>query len=188
MPKLQVIIASTRPGRGGASVADWFVPVARTHGGFEIGVTDLAELNLPMLDEPHHPRLQQYEHEHTKHWAAIVAAADAFVFVMPEYNYGFTAPLKNAIDYLHVEWAYKPVGFVSYGGISGGIRAVQMLKPVVSALKMVPVNAQVALQNYRQHFDGDRFAPDEGANAAAKEMLDDLERLSGALATLRHAS
>src|SRR6185437_13398474 len=119
MPTLQVIIASTRPGRVGPIVGDWFLALARQHGGFDVQVSDLAELALPLMDEPHHPRLKQYQHEHTRNWSARVDAADAFVFVMPEYNYTFTAPLKNAIDYLHTEWAYKPVGFVSYGGISG---------------------------------------------------------------------
>ena len=90
------------------------------HGGFEIDFADLAEVNLPFMDEPNHPRFHRYTHQHTLDWSARVEAADAFVFVMPEYNYGFTAPLKNAIDYLHAEWAYKPVGLVSYGGVAAG--------------------------------------------------------------------
>jgi NAD(P)H-dependent FMN reductase len=108
-----------------------------THGGFELDVAGLAEIELPFMDEPNHPRLRQYTHEHTKDWSRRVAAADAFVFVMPEYNHGFNAPLKNAIDYLVHEWSYKPVGLVSYGGIAGGTRAVQLLKPVLVGLKLV---------------------------------------------------
>src|SRR6188508_1607060 len=95
LPKLMIIIASTRPGRVGLPVARWFARDAIAHGGFEVEVTDLAELALPFMDEPNHPRLRQYTHQHTKEWSAKVDAADAFVFVMPEYNYGFNAPLKN---------------------------------------------------------------------------------------------
>jgi len=111
MPRLTVIIASTRPGRAGPSIGHWFVERARTYSTFEIRVVDLAELDLPLLDEAKHPRLRQYTQPHTIEWSAIVEASDAFVFVTPEYNYGYPAPLKNAIDYLHEEWKHKPVGF-----------------------------------------------------------------------------
>ena len=97
------------------------------------------------MDEPNHPRLRQYTKQHTKDWSAKVEAADAFVFVMPEYNYGFNAPLKNVIDYLNQEWAYKPVGFVSYGGVASGTRAVQMIKQVVTTLKMTTLGRTTEL-------------------------------------------
>jgi NAD(P)H-dependent FMN reductase len=185
MPRLLIVIASTRPGRVGPAIGRWFTDVARAHGGFDIEVADLAELNLPFHDEPAHPRLGEYEHEHTKQWSAIVERADAVVFVMPEYNYSFSAPLKNAFDFLHNEWRYKPVGFVSYGGVSGGLRAVQQFKQVVTTLSMLPVPVQVAVQNFAQHLSGGEFRPDEGAEAAAKTMLDELGRVAPALATLR---
>jgi len=187
-PKLQVIIASTRPGRVGPTVADWFVRLAEQHGGLEVGVTDLAELALPLLDEPHHPSIRQYLHQHTKDWSAIVDAADAFVFVMPEYNYTFTAPLKNAIDYLHTEWKYKPVGFVSYGGISGGLRAVQSLKPVVTTLSMFPLPASVALPFVANSIVDGVLEPSELAVGTAKSMLDELVRVATALEPLRENS
>src|ERR1035441_10325151 len=117
MPTLTVIIGSTRPGRAGLPIAQWFVGRAIAHGAFEVRVVDLAELNLPFLDEPNHPRLRQYTHQHTKNLSAIVSASDAFVIVTPEYNYGLTAPVKNAIDFLNQEWMDKPIGFVSYGGV-----------------------------------------------------------------------
>jgi NAD(P)H-dependent FMN reductase len=132
MPKLGIVIASTRPGRVGLPVAEWISGIAREHAGFDVQVIDLAELDLPFMDEPKHPRLHQYEHEHTIRWSETVDEIDAFLFVMPEYNFGFTAPLKNAIDYLHHEWAYKPVGLVTYGGVSAGTRAAQMIKQVVT--------------------------------------------------------
>lgn len=185
MPRLLVVVASTRPGRAGRSIGDWFVDVARAHSGFEVDVADLAELALPFHDEPAHPRLGRYEHEHTRQWSAQVAAADAVVFVMPEYNYSFSAPLKNAFDYLHNEWKYKPAGFVSYGGVSGGLRAVQQFKQVVTTLTMLPVPVQVALVNYADHLRDGVFEPDAGAEGAAKTMLDELSRIAPALATLR---
>lgn len=185
VPRLLVVIASTRPGRAGRAIGDWFVDVARAHSGFEVDVADLAELDLPFHDEPAHPRLGQYEHEHTKRWSAQVDAADAVVFVMPEYNYSFSAPLKNAFDFLNKEWKYKPVGFVSYGGVSGGMRAVQQFKQVVTTLTMLPVPVQVALTNFAQHLRDGQFRPDEGAEAAAKTMLDELARVAPALAALR---
>src|ERR1700754_5211417 len=138
MPKLHVILASTRPGRAGEPIADWFVDRAREHGAFDVELIDLAVVDLPFLDEPNHPRLRRYEHQHTKDWSARIAAGDAFVFVPPEYNYGMTAPLKNAIDFLHFEWQHKPVGFVSYGGVAAGTRAGQMVQQGVTKVKVVP--------------------------------------------------
>ncbi len=184
-PTLQVIVASTRPGRIGPVVADWFVRLATQHGGFDVQVSDLAELALPLMDEPHHPRLRRYEHQHTKAWSAAVDAADAFVFVMPEYNFTFTAPLKNAIDYLHGEWAYKPVGFVSYGGISGGLRAVQSIKTVVTTLNMFPLPASVALPFVANSIVDGVLEPSELAVGTAKGMLDELARVGRALKPLR---
>src|SRR4051812_6805747 len=120
--KLHSIIASTRPGRLGPSIANWFHDRAVQHGKFEASLVDLATFNLPLFDEPQHPRFAKYEHAHTKAWSASVASADAFVLVTPEYNAGPPPSLLNALTYLHNEWKYKPVGFVSYGGVSAGAR------------------------------------------------------------------
>jgi len=186
MPRLQIIIASTRPGRVGLPVGRWFEAQARAHGAFELELVDLLELKLPFMDEPNHPRLAQYTHRHTKEWSASVQAADAFVFVTPEYNYGFTAPLKNAIDFLHSEWQYKPVGFVSYGGVAGGTRAVQMLKQIVTTLKMTPVFEAVTIPFVAQFIDDEgEFLPNEMIEQSVKPMLDELLRVSAALAGLR---
>ncbi len=186
MPRLQIVIASTRPGRVGLPVGRWFDGQARAHGAFEVELVDLLELDLPFMDEPNHPRLGQYTHQHTKDWSARVKAADAFVFVMPEYNYSLTAPLKNAIDFLHQEWQYKPVGFVSYGGIAGGTRAVQMLKQVVTTLKLTPLSEAVTVPFVVQFIDDEgEFVPNEVIEQSAKAMLDELLRVSAALAVLR---
>ena len=185
MPCLRIVIASTRPGRAGLPVANWFVPVARAHGGFDVEVTDLAELGLPFMDEPKHPRFHEYSHEHTRVWSATVEASDAFVFVMPEYNFGINAPLKNAIDYLHSEWHHKPVGFVSYGGISAGTRAVQMTKQIVSSVKMLPVYEAVYIPFVAGQIADGRFTPSEATAKAATELLDELVRVEAALRPLR---
>ena len=159
---------------------------AEEHGGFDVQVTDLAELNLPLLDEPNHPRLKQYTKQHTKDWSALVAASDAFIFVTPEYNYAFNAALKNAIDYLHGEWQHKAAGIVSYGGIAAGTRATQMLKQVLTALKIMPVPEAVNIPFVAQHLDEDkRFKSTELIDGSAKVMLDEVLRWTESLAQLR---
>lgn len=123
--RLNIVIGTTRPGRAGPVFAHWLENFARDHGKFEPVLSDLAAFDLPLIDEPHHPRLGKYEKEHTRAWSKAVDAADAFVFVTPEYNY-FAAPaIVNAVDYLSREWQYKPAAFFSYGGVSGGMRSVQ---------------------------------------------------------------
>src|SRR5258708_6832122 len=136
MPRLTVVIASTRPNRAGLPIGTWFHGFAASHGRFDATLVDLGALKLPLLDEPEHPRLRKYQHDHTKAWSATVAPSDAFVFVVPEYNYSAPPALLNALDYLFHEWHYKPVGFVSYGGSSGGRPAVQVCKAAVARLPL----------------------------------------------------
>jgi NAD(P)H-dependent FMN reductase len=186
MPTLQIIIASTRPGRVGLPVAQWFTERALDHGAFEIDVADLAEIDLPFVDEPNHPRLQQYTQQHTKDWSVRVAAADAFAIVLPEYNYGMPATIKNAIDFLHFEWAYKPVGFVSYGGVSAGTRSVQQLKQVVTTLKMFALSEAVSIPFVHGFLDEDgAIEANEVMEKASTAMLDELVRVEAALRVLR---
>ncbi len=185
-PRLLILVASTRPGRVGLPVAEWFRQRAEEHGGFEIDFADLAEIGLPFMDEPNHPRLRRYTQDHTKAWSARVEAADAFAFVFPEYNYGFTAPLKNALDYLIHEWAFKPVGLVSYGGVSAGTRAAQMVKQVVTTLKMMPLFEAVAIPFVAQFLDDEgAIEANETMEKAADAMLAELARVGPALRTLR---
>jgi NAD(P)H-dependent FMN reductase len=189
MPVLHVVIASTRPGRVGLPVGSWFTEVAREHGAFEVEVVDLAEWNLPFVDEPNHPRLRQYTKQHTRDWSAKVSAADAFAFVMPEYNYGFNAPLKNALDFLHYEWQYKPAGLVSYGGISAGTRAAQMAKQVLTTLKVFPLPEAVSIPFVAKLIDDEgTLQPNEAMEGAARAMLDELAALEAALRPLRERS
>lgn len=184
-PTLQIVVASTRPNRIGLRIAQWFEQRALDHGGFEVELVDLAEVNLPLFDEPNHPRLGRYEHEHTKAWSAIVDRADAFVFVMPEYNHGFNAALKNALDFVYREWNDKAAGFVSYGGVAGGTRAVAMLKPVLAALQVVPVVQSVTIPFAGAKVTDGSFDADEPLEAAAVAMLDALVRIDATLAPLR---
>ncbi|MET9481296.1 NAD(P)H-dependent oxidoreductase [Streptomyces sp. NPDC006638] len=187
MAHLKIIVASTRPGRIGLTIGQWVDAEARGHGGFEdIELIDLAEVNLPFMNEPHHPRLGQYTHQHTRDWSARIAEGDAFVFVMPEYNYGYNAELKNALDYLHNEWHHKPVGLVSYGGVAGGTRAAQMIKQVVTTLRMTPLFEAVAIPFAHRFVTEDGgFAADDAMTGAAKAMFDELKRVSEALRPLR---
>ena len=186
-PRLQIIVCSTRPGRVGHAIGQWMESVAKLDGQFDVELVDLAELNLPIFDEATHPIMGDYAHDHTKKWSAIVSRADAFIWVTPEYNHSFNAATKNAIDYLHNEWRHKPSGFVSYGGISAGTRAVQQLKPIFSALKMVPVTEAVAipLANYPLVYG--KFVGDPGLDGSAVNMLNEINRWYLQLKELRSA-
>ena len=185
-PHLEIILTSTRQGRVGLPVANWFVEKAIEHGAFDVEFIDLRELDLPMMDEPRHPRLRQYEHQHTRDWSAKVDAADAFVFITPEYNHGYTAPFKNAIDYLHHEWEYKPAAMVSYGGVSAGTRTVESIKQVLTTLKMMPMFETVAIPFIASFLDENRnFKNNEITDNAAVTMLTELHRWAVALKPMR---
>ena len=185
MPKLTIVIASLREGRGAEAVARWFIDRARQHGKFEVQVADLKELKLPLLDEPHHPRLKKYVHDTTKRWSAIVDGSDAFVFVSAEYNYSTPPALVNALDTVYHEWTYKPVGFVTYGGISGGLRAMQMTRTMVTAFKMMPMVEAVNIPFYAQQVHDGVFKANETQEKAVPVMLDELLRWAEALKVLR---
>lgn len=188
-PLLQVIVGSTRPGRVGKPIADWFAQQARADQRFDIEMVDLLEVNLPVFDEPNHPRLGHYIHQHTKMWSEQINRADAYIMVIPEYNYGYNSATKNAIDYLHNEWAYKALGFVSYGGVASGTRAVQALKQVVTTLRSSgirigehPVRRPVHRQRRRgpaqRHHDSGCRADVDRARPLDRTAQDDPEPLS----------
>lgn len=186
--RIQVIVASTRPGRVGLPIGEW-VRDRLDAEGFDVDFADLAEIDLPFFNEPNHPRLGQYLHQHTKDWSARVDAADAFILIMPEYNHSFTAPLKNAIDYLSREWKRKPVGFVSYGGVAGGTRAVQALKPVLVALQMIPAASAVVIPSVETHFDDSRgFQPTRSHESALARMFDEFREIAAAIRPARVAA
>ncbi len=185
MPKLKIVTTSTREQRVGPSIAKWFAQQATQHAKFDVESVDLKEVNLPLLDEPNHPMKRQYQHEHTKAWSKLVAGADAFVFVTPEYNYSMPPALLNALDYLYFEWNYKPAGFVSYGGVSAGTRSVEMTKGVLTTLKMMPLPEAVSIPFFSQHLKDGVFDPADTQAKAVTGMLDELLRWTNALKTLR---
>ncbi|WP_194898385.1 NADPH-dependent FMN reductase [Catenulispora pinisilvae] len=185
MPRLLIITSTTRPGRTGTAVADWALGLAREHAGFDVALADLAEIGLPFLDEPDHPSESAYIHEHTRRWSATVDAADAFLILAAEYNRGITAPLKNALDTLYSEWAGKPVGYISYGMSSAGLRAVEMITPVAIALGMTPLPDVVTLP-LREVVDSDGLlVPGERRERSVHALLGELRRYSEALSQLR---
>jgi NAD(P)H-dependent FMN reductase len=185
-PKLYVITVSTRLGRTGVPLSTWIFERAKAHGAFEVELVDLKEENLPMFDEPRHPRLRRYEHEHTKRWSAKIDGADGFIFVTPEYDHGTPPSLINALIYLLHEWAHKPVGFVSYGGPAGGTRAVQMVKPMMASLKMVVLLESVMAPFFDKSIDGQGvFNASELQETGARAMLDALLKWTNALAPMR---
>jgi NAD(P)H-dependent FMN reductase len=184
--KLHTVIVSTRPGRIGPIIAKWFHETARTHGKFEAELVDLADFNLPIFNEPKHPRLREYQHDHTKKWSASVAAADAFAFVIPEYNYNPPPSFVNALDYVVQEWAYKPCGFISYGGVSGGLRSAHTARLLTTSLRMMPIPEGVPMPMVAQLIGEDKvFKPNDLISTGAKTMLDELAKWAGALKTLR---
>jgi NAD(P)H-dependent FMN reductase len=163
-----VIVGSTREGRFGDTVARWFVGRAALHSEIDIDLIDLAELDLPAI-------LRDTPPAEVQAMTSRFAAADAFVFITPEYNRGYPSSLKYAIDSAYDEWKAKPVSFVSYGGMSGGLRSVEQLRQVCAELHMVSLRDCVSFHNFDELFDekGALKAP-AGPNAAAKTMLDHL--------------
>jgi len=184
--KLHVIICSTRPGRVGPSVARWFHDFAVQHGRFDASLVDLADFNLPIFDEPNHPATGKYTKQHTQRWSASVASADAYAFVTPEYNYGPPPSFVNALNYLYKEWNYKPCGFVSYGGVSGGLRAVQLEKQLVTTLKMMPMMEGVMVPMVAKLLDENKaFQANDLIRSAATTMLNELLRWAEGLKAMR---
>ncbi|WP_127476103.1 GNAT family N-acetyltransferase [Microbacterium sulfonylureivorans] len=187
--RLLMIVASTRPGRKGGAVADWFLEATRVRAeelGVSLTVADLAEINLPFLDEPDEPATGRYIHAHTRRWSKLVDGADAFVVCIPEYNHSLPATLKNAMDALSQEWRAKPIAFVSYGNTSAGTRAALAAKSVATTLGMVPITSTVAIR-LSDAFVGEELVADARRDAAARHVIDQLHRYAAALAPLRRA-
>ncbi|HKO93785.1 MAG TPA: NADPH-dependent FMN reductase [Polyangiaceae bacterium] len=180
------MICSTRPGRIGGAIGAWAHEYAQFHGGFESTLVDLQQFALPVFDEPDLPRHQSYRHAHTLAWSASVEKADAFLFVTPEHNHFPPASLVNALSFLSREWNYKPVGFVSYGGVSGGMRGVEVTKQLLTTFKAVPMVEGVIVPVAQQYIGpGKVFNPNDLHQSSALAMLDELLRWTEALSVLR---
>jgi NAD(P)H-dependent FMN reductase len=185
MFRLGIVLVSVREGRAGEAVATWAMERARAHGGVDVELVDLKTVDLPLLNEPHHPKLKKYTSPKTQAWSATVEALDAFVFVTPEYNHGTPPSLANALDHLHSEWSYKAAAFVSYGGISGGLRGVQMTKPRLLAFNMMPIVDGVPIPFVAKQIKDGRFEASEAQDKAFTLMLVELARWTSALGALR---
>ena len=187
MTRIGIIIGSTRPGRKAEVVARWLLEVARKRGDAEYELVDIAEYNLPHLDEPMPPSMGQYSKPHTKAWAAKIDSLDGFVFVTPEYNHSTSGALKNAIDFLYREWNNKAAGFVSYGS-AGGARAVEHLRLVMAELQVATVRVQVMFSlahDFENYLVFQEPAPGSHHEKAANVMLGQVVGWSTALHSVR---
>ncbi len=170
---LAIVIGSVREGRFGPTVANWFAGQARAHDEFAVDVIDLAGMDFPdsMASSPD-----------VEDFGQRIGAADAVVIVTPEYNHSYPGPLKTAIDSLGQQWHAKPVGLVSYGGMSGGLRSVEPLRVVFAELHAMTIRETVSFHGARGRFDEAGQPRDaDGVNGAARVMLDQLAWWSRAL-------
>lgn len=193
MIRIAIVVGSTRPGRRGDQVARWVheqaTALATQDAGVEYAIVDLAEVGLPLLDEPVPAAIGDYRNDHTRRWADLIVPFDGFIFVTPEYNHAIPAALKNAIDYLFAEWQDKAAGFVSYG-LNGGVRAVEQLRMTLAEVKVACVRSQVALGLFTDFTITDMtepgtFTPAEHHLTTLERMLGELTDWSRALSTLR---
>jgi NAD(P)H-dependent FMN reductase len=182
-----IVVGSVRPGRIGLPIARWVEKAVRDSGvADEIDFVDLVELDLPFMDEPQHPARRQYTKQHTIEWSARVEAADAIIFVTPEYNHSYSPALKNAVDFLSQEWWRKPVGFVGYGGVAGGARGIAAFAPILLVLGMVRAGALVEIPFAGAQVADGVFTPTEKEIAVLGKQLADLTVLAQALRPLQN--
>lgn len=185
MYRLKIINSTVRPSRKGPIVVQWIKEKAQSQRSFEVEVLDLKEINLPLMNEPKHPRFKDYEHEHTKHWSTKINEADAFIFVTAEYDHNYPAPLRNALEYLVQEWAYKPAGIVSYGGVSAGTRAAKALQGDLASLQVVILKEMVNIPFFTEFIKEETLVPNEIMDKAADVMLKQLLRWSKGMKVIR---
>ena len=186
MIKIAIITGSTRPGRVNDQVARWVFELAQKRNDADFEFVDIADFDLPLLDEPIPPSQGKYSKPHTKKWAAKIDSFDAFIFVTPEYNHGTSGALKNALDFLYAEWGNKAAGFVGYGG-AGGTRAVENLRLVMAELQIADVRAQVALSLHSDFENYTVFKPAAHHEKSLNTVFEQVIAWGGALKTLREA-
>lgn len=184
MTKIGVILGSTRPGRNGEAVAKWVYDIAKQREDAQFELVDVKDYDLPLYDEPYPASMQQYTKEHTKKWSKKINEFDGYVFVTAEYNHAIPGALKNAIDFLNIEWKNKSVGFVSYGS-AGGSRAVEQLRLVAGQLELADVRAQVMLSLFTDFVNMNDFRPDPRNEGDLHTMLDQVIVWADALKPLR---
>lgn len=184
-PRIAIITGSTRPGRNAVAVANWVHGLAKQRADAQFEVVDIADYNLPLLDEPLPPAFGKYTKPHTKVWAEKIASFDGYIFVTPEYNHGPTAALKNAIDFLGREWNNKAAGFVAYGGSASGARAVEHLRLVIAELMVATVRTNVLLSLMTDFENYTTFKPAAHREGELKNLIDQVVSWSNALKTVR---
>ncbi|NEB77121.1 NAD(P)H-dependent oxidoreductase [Streptomyces sp. SID14478] len=187
MTTIGIILGTTRPGRVGPQIAEWIEKTARTREDADFELVDIADYNLPLFDEPRSPRMGDYEHAHTRAWAAKIAELDGFVIVTPEYNRSIPAALKNAIDFVYNEWNDKAVGLVGYGSNVSGSRAVDHLRHIVAGVQLAAVHTQVNLSLKTDFEKFTTFAPAASHEGMLQQMLTEVITLTEALAPRRQA-
>lgn len=182
--KIGIILGSTKPGRNGEAVAKWVYDLAKEREDAKFEIIDVQDYSLPLYDEPNPAMMQQYTKEHTKKWSEKISEFDGYIFVTAEYNHSIPGALKNAIDFLNIEWQNKSAGFVSYGS-AGGSRAVEHLRVVVAELQMADVRNQVMLSLFTDFVKMSEFKPDPRHDGEVHAMLDQVIAWGNALKTLR---
>ena len=184
MLRIAIIVGSTRPNRASPQVAKWVLDLAEKRGDATYEIVDIADFDLPVLDEPMPPSMGKYQHDHTKRWAETIASYDGFVFVTPEYNHSISGALKNAIDFVYGEWNNKAAGFVSYGS-TGGARAVEHLRGIMAEVQVADVRAHVSMSMYTDFENWSVFKPDPRHEQQLGVMLDQLVAWSRAMQGVR---
>ena len=184
MIKIAVVTGSTRPGRKSKEVAQWLVEQAESPQEVQLDLVDIADFQLPLLDEAMPPMMKSYSQEHSKKWSQTISGYDGFIFVTPEYNHSTSAALKNALDYLYYEWNNKAAAFVSYGSM-GGLRAVEHLRAIAGELQMADVQNQVSLSIFSDWVNFSEFKPADSHKVALQKMLSQLIPWAKAMKGLR---
>jgi NAD(P)H-dependent FMN reductase len=193
MTVISVIVGSTRQGRFSERPAEWILQHLKKRSAVDARLLDLRDYPMPFFDQPVTPATpgrQPYDHEVVKKWTHAIAQSDGFVFVTPEYNYGPSAVLKNAIDWVYPEWNRKAVGFVSYGSAMGA-RGVQQLRETAIELQLAPVRSSVHIPVatlWAHYKDGDVDAGLGQLEASAGALIDDLLWWTEALKTARSSA
>ena len=187
MTRIAIITGSVRPNRNNLAVAEWIHSIAKHRDDAQFEIVDIADYDLPHLDEPAPPSFGQYRHEQTRSWADRIASFDGFIFVTPEYNHSTSAALKNAIDFLHNEWNNKAAGFVGYGSM-GGSRAIEHLRGIMAELQVATVRNAVMLSLFTDFENFSVLKPAAFQQDTVLPMLDQVIAWSNALAPLRAAA
>lgn len=187
IPKIKIILASTRQGRQGEKIGKWVSDSLRGDSRAEWQLLDLRDYKLPYYDEAASPRMLagKYTDPQILAWLEQIAAADGFIIITPEYNHGYPAVLKSALDFPYYEWNRKPVAFVSYGGPAGGARAVEQLRQVVIELQMAPIGEAIAIPFFRQAFEENGRPRETSYDQRLKTMTDQLLWWTEALRSAR---